>query len=71
MNLRNTTVSQDDDIRQDEESNHIQNLIEIIQSLDDQITEWKSAAGEWNCETLYGLRSLRTQIGQQLEGGAR
>lgn len=71
MSFRNTTSSQDNDIRRAEESNHIQNLIEIIQSLDEQISEWKSAAGEWSCETPDGLRSLRTQIDQQPESGTK
>lgn len=62
MNIRNTTSSQDSEIKEAEASPHIQNLVAIIESLDLQITEWKSAAGEWNCGTPEELRSRINQL---------
>jgi|DEB19_MinimDraft_3_1074340.scaffolds.fasta_scaffold61624_2 hypothetical protein len=62
MNIRNTTSSQDSEIKEAEASHHIQNLIAIIESLDLQITAWRSAAGEWNCDTPEELRSRINQL---------
>ncbi len=62
MNIRNTTSSQDKEIKEAKDVPHIQNIIAIIESLDIQITEWKSAAGEWNCGTPEELRQRINQL---------
>jgi len=56
MNIQNTTSAQDNEIRAAEASDHIQNLIAIIESLDLQLEEWQRAAGEWSCDTPEALR---------------
>jgi hypothetical protein len=56
MSFTNTTASQDKEIAEAESANHIANLVAIIESLDSQITEWKSAASELRCSTPDQLR---------------
>lgn len=60
--LRNTTSFQDSAIKDAEASDHIQNLIAIIEDLDSQITDWSSAAKEWNCSTPEELRNRISQL---------
>jgi hypothetical protein len=57
----NTTGSQNRKINAARLTNHIVNLIAIIEDLDNQLTEWKKAADNGaGCDTPDELRTLLT-----------
>ena len=49
--MKNTTSSEDLEIKAAEESSHIQNLVDIIDAMDKRIEAWRSAASQWSCDT--------------------
>ena len=69
--IANTTTAQDRAIADAQTSEHIQNLVAIIESLDETITEWKNAAGKLGCETPDGLVEVADKILAPEEQGTR
>lgn len=65
--IAHTTPSQDREITNAQTSPHIQNLVAIIESLDEKITEWEDAAKKLGCDTPEGLAEAADKIMAELE----
>ena len=56
---QNTSPEQDRQVKAAQSSDHLLNLLDIIEDLDGQLTEWKAAADAGSgCDTPEGLRSF-------------
>jgi hypothetical protein len=62
MQLQNTTGNQDRAITSAQGASDIDNLIEIIQDLDQQITDWIQAAQSADCSTPEQLEEFLSRI---------
>ena len=64
--IANTAPSQDREIAAAQTSPHIDNLVAIIESLDEKLTEWKNAARKLGCDTPDGLAEEADRIMAEL-----
>ena len=60
----NTTVEQDKAIEAAESNDHISNLTDVIDSLDEQISSWRNASG---CDSPEELKESIEELKERIE----